>query len=73
MVRHPPQSQVGEQIRVSVGVPSIGTNPRVSGAGYNPQPSVAIQVMPGLWSFPSMRQAAGAAHALTGHTPHLNG
>ena len=33
---HPPQSQVGEQIRVSVGVPSIGTNPRVSGAGYNP-------------------------------------
>jgi hypothetical protein len=33
---HPPQSQVSEQIRVSVGVPSIGTNPRVSGAGYNP-------------------------------------
>jgi hypothetical protein len=33
---YPPQSQVGEQIRVSAGVPSIGTNPRVSGAGYNP-------------------------------------
>src|SRR6516225_3837809 len=32
---------------------------------------VAMQVMPGVWSFRSTRQAAGAAHALTGHTLHL--